>query len=95
MARSRPVRFGDLGAVGAGLVIATQAPDLATLSLAVVLGLVTVLALTGGLAAQRTRRDAALRVLTVLLDFLSQHHKGRRRPPRPHHADDGRRGRSR
>jgi hypothetical protein len=95
MARSRSVRFGDFGAVGAGLVVATQVPDLATLSLAVVLGLVTVLSLTGGLAAQRTRRDAALRVLVVLLDFLRNH----RRTGDAHRdrttRTTGRRGRSR
>jgi hypothetical protein len=75
MACSRPAKSSDLGAIGAGLIIATQAPGLATLSVAIVLGLVTVLALTSGLATRGSRRDGALRVLVVLLDFLRHHRR--------------------
>lgn len=67
MANQLPTSLSRAGVLGAGMVAAANAPVLTGVVLGVGLTLVGILALTGVLARRRTRRDAAYRMLALLL----------------------------
>ncbi len=67
MANQLPTFPRRAGLLGAGAVTAATAPTAITVVLGIALTLVAILALTGALARHRTRRDAAYRVLALLL----------------------------
>lgn len=71
MANQLPTFLRRVGMLGAGAVIATTAPTATTVTLGTGLTLVAILALTGALARRRTRREAAYRVLALLLKVLT------------------------
>jgi hypothetical protein len=67
MANQLPPPLRRAGVLGASAVTAVNAPVLAAMVLGVGLTLVAILALTCALARNKTRRDAAYRVLALLL----------------------------
>ncbi len=67
MANPLPTSLSRAGVLGAGAFAAANAPVLTAAVFGVGLTLVTILALTGVLAGRKARRDAAYKVLTLLL----------------------------
>lgn len=71
MANQLPTFLRGAGILGAGAVTAATAPITTAVALGAGLTLVAILALTGALARHRTRREAAYRVLALLLKVLT------------------------
>ncbi|MEU0797310.1 hypothetical protein ABZ342_45225 [Amycolatopsis sp. NPDC005961] len=71
MANQLPTFLRRAGILGAGAVTAATAPIATAVALGTGLTLVAILALTGALARHRTRREAAYRVLALLLKVLT------------------------